>query len=403
MTPQSAPATSATTLWRGRTAHTLTNGLVEATLLPGGGHLAAWRFVAGNHPANKNVLWESPWATANPCTPQHKFLASLYGAEGVGEFLASFTGHALCLDGFGPPSNTELLGGAALHGEAATSMWHVTSDRDNSGANFTEANRHALAWVELSLSRLRVERRFELAPAESVLRVDERVTNMNRVSRNLHWVQHATVSATPKGSISASLRDGITAPFDYDGHNLLARGAEFQWPHAPGAQGEQIDLRKLFSTPQKGFVAAAHQAPHREHGFVAMCDPGAQLMMGYVFSAKVFPWIASWEENFARKSAPWLGRVQARGLEFGTTPLPLGNVAVDAGGPVFGRPVSRSIAAGQTLRAPWLLFIAPLPDGWGDIEDIRVDTDEIVVMNSEAQVCLMAQGAAAFLGAPENG
>ncbi|HZL25048.1 MAG TPA: hypothetical protein VFC39_00805, partial [Acidobacteriaceae bacterium] len=101
---------TATSAWHGRVAIKLTSDVAEATILPGGGHLAAWRFVGGN-----NVLWESPWPTADPATPTHASLAAQYGEAGVGEFLASFTGHALCLDGFGPPLPADLDAGVALH------------------------------------------------------------------------------------------------------------------------------------------------------------------------------------------------------------------------------------------------------------------------------------------------
>lgn len=57
-----------------------------------------------------------------------------------------------------------------------------------------------------------------------------------------------------------------------------------------------------------------------------------------------FPWVTFWEENRARRDAPWRSEVQARGL------------------------------------------------------DVRVERDEIVLMHGTKQVRVVAQGAAAFLG-----
>jgi hypothetical protein len=139
--------------------------------------------------------------------------------------------------------------------------------------------------------------------------------------------------------------------------------------------------------------------PNRTHGFVAACDTVSGLAMGYIFLRETFPWLTLWEENCARMDAPWRGRVQARGIEFGTTPFPLGNEAVDADGAVLGAPVSRRIGPHETLRAPWLLFLATLPQGWTEIEDITLDADAIVLRQSGAQMRLAAKGARAFLSA----
>ena len=48
------------TRWHGREALELTNGVVCATVLPHGGHLAAWRFANGQGPTQENTLWEAP-------------------------------------------------------------------------------------------------------------------------------------------------------------------------------------------------------------------------------------------------------------------------------------------------------------------------------------------------------
>jgi len=260
----------------------------------------------------------------------------------------------------------------------------------------------ATGTVELPVAGLRVERQFSLIADESVLRVNERVTNLRAAERALHWVQHATFGAPflafGGGRANASAQDGMTWPLDYDGCNLLTRDAAFTWPYAPGANGESVDLRELFTRRGSGFVAAAQQPEGREHGFVAVCHAEIGLAVGYLFRTEDFPWVTIWEENHARHSAPWLGRTQAYGMEFGTTPLPLGNEAVDARGPLLGRSTSRKIGTHGMLRAPWLMFIAVVPHGWREIEDVRVEADEIVLMHEEQSVRVNARGVAAFLG-----
>jgi hypothetical protein len=382
---------SLTRNWDERTAITLTNGLVELILLPGGGHLAHWGFTGEHGPSQENALWEAPWKTADPGTSAHAAIAESFHDEEAGRYLASYTGHVLCLDGFGAADAADAAKGVSLHGEAPTATWTFTTEQQNK----------ATGSAELPVAGLRVERQFLLAAGESVLRVDERVTNLRAAERPLHWVQHSTFGsplfAAGKGRATASVQDGVTLPRDYDGPNLLACDKTFSWPYAPGANGESIDLRELFGRCGTGFVAATQQAAGREHGFAALCHGEIGLAVGYVFRVEDFPWVTLWEENHARDAAPWLGRVEARGMEFGTTPIPLGNEAVDARGPLFGRETSRRIGGHETLRAPWLLFVAEVPQGWQEIEDVRVEADELVLTNQGESVRVKVGGAAAFL------
>ena len=380
-----------TTSWRGRAAMTLTNGMVEATLLAGGGHLARYGFAAGHGPSQENVLWEAPWKTADPGSVEHAAIVEEFDDPTAGRFLASYTGHALCLDGFGPASAAEAAVGVSLHGEAPNRVWTFTKQHPSAASGV----------VELPVAGLRVERQFSLLADESVLRVEESVTNLRATSRALHWVQHATFGApmfTRGARTTASVQDGITWPLDYDGCNLLTRDARFTWPYAPGKNGGRVDLRELFAQRRSGFVAAVQQAAGREHGFIAVSHAELGLTVGYLFRAEHFPWVTLWEENCARRAAPWLGEVQARGMEFGTTPLGLGNEAVDAQGPLLGKSTSRKIGAHETLRSPWLLFVAQTPRGWLEVEDVRVEDDAIVLTSQGESMRVKARDVAAFLG-----
>ncbi|MEO6925017.1 MAG: hypothetical protein ABI142_14415, partial [Bryocella sp.] len=377
--------------WRHRATVELTNALVHAKVLPGGGHIAEFRFVAGDGPSGGNVLWEAPWSTYDPGTPEFESFDAAQSDLGTRRFLATYTGHALCLDGFGPAPAEDVALGAALHGEASVTTWVFNLSSDSS----------AKCVANLPLAKLRVQRDISLLPNETVLRVDERITNESESEHRVHWVQHATVGAPIfqkyKARVTSSVEQGRTWPDDYEGENLLKQDAGFDWPHAPREDHGMADLRELFAEAGKGFVAAAHQPLTREHGFVAVSDADAGLTMGYVFRADVFPWVTFWEENCVRQEVPWCGTVQARGLEFGTTPFPLGNATVDANGPVLGYPSSCKLAAHQTMRAPWVLFLAKAPHGATQVDDVRVLSDEIVLVLGSQSLRLPASGIEQFL------
>jgi hypothetical protein len=381
--------------WRGREALRLTNGVLNSTVLRRGCSIAELRLIESEDAVSGNLVWESPWLGADHPMGDDE-LARRYGDANSGRFLHHYTGHALCLDGFGPASAREFACGSGLHGEAIGRDWQVAAK--GSG----EVRLRTL----LPGAALVVERAFEMLPGEGVLRVRESVSNLASASRNLHWVQHATVgpAAFPAGArVTTNAREGLTWPLDYEGSNALRRDASFEWPCAPGADGCPVDVSELFCAPHSGFVAALKQPPERREGFVAAHDPATGLVLAYVFRSDVFPWLTLWEENRCRQASPWNGDVQARGLEFGTTPFPLGNEAVDAQVSVLGMRSSRPLAAGGTVTAPWAMIAARLPRSCARIDDIRVEQDAVTVRCGTERTPLPAAGIASFLFAEGGG
>jgi hypothetical protein len=367
----------------------LVNDVVYLTVLCEGCILAEFGPVRADGGHSQNLLWESPWTRENSSARSDDMMRALYGDVGAGRFLERFTGHALCLNEFGPASEEDVAAGSGLHGEASLTGW-----------SFGEVQPASVrATAELPLARLRVERRLSLLPGESIVRVDEAVTNLSAEAQPLHWVQHATVGPPLFGEgarVATSATRGVTGPRMYGDRDLLYPEAEFIWPQAPGADGGLVDLRKLFGERGTGFVAAVRQ-PERGIGFVAAVNPAEHVALIYVFAARDFPWLTLWEENRCRQEYPWNGQVQARGLEFGTTPLPLGRRAIDAAGAVMGHATSRRIAPDERIRAPWAMAAVRLADPAGAIEDVTVEGDLLRMVSGGRAVEMRARGLARFL------
>lgn len=367
----------------------LLNDTVYLTVLCEGCTLAEFGQVHADGGHSQNLLWESPWTRENPSPRSDDTVRTLYGDVGVGRFLDRFTGHALCLNEFGPASEEDVAAGSGLHGEASLIDW---SFREVGPASVRAA-------AELPLARLRVERRISLLPGERIVRVEEAVTNLSAEAQPLYWVQHATVGPPLFGEgshVSTSATRGITGPRMYGDGDALYANTEFLWPQAPRANGGLVDLRNLFGDPRTGFVAAVRQ-PDREIGFVAAMNSAAPVALIYVFAVRDFPWLTLWEENRCRQEYPWNGDVQARGLEFGTTPLPLGRRAIDAAGDVMGHETSRRIAPKERIRAPWAMAAVRLPDPAGEIEDIMVEGDLLRMVSGGRALEVRARGLARFL------
>src|SRR5271163_3320755 len=204
--------------WKGREATRLANGVVEIICLTGGGHMASLRLLNEDGGHSENLFWEAPWKTQDPVEEWSDRLSLDYGPVEIGKFLASYTGHALCLDYFGAPSRKNVTAGLSLHGEAAITRWNVTPDPTSKKASCT--------WqVRLPVAQLSFKREFHLGERESVAYVRETVSNETGAGHRCDWVQHATFGLPllqpEESTIITSARRGITGE-SYERQSLLA-------------------------------------------------------------------------------------------------------------------------------------------------------------------------------------
>jgi hypothetical protein len=359
--------------WKNRRAFRLSNGNVEITVLLSGGHIADARLCG----SLCNTLYESPWQTIEPKTFSEREHAAQYGGGAVGKFLSGYTGHAFVLGYFGMPNEEETAAGLPLHGEAASADWTVlTFDADERGASLSLE-------VVLPHYGLRAVRTLHLTAGASSVLIDERVTNVGKELVNFQWVEHATFGeplfTTGEARLFLSATRGKTWPLGYEGHELLPPDIEFCWPKVPAQGGESVDLSQAFLRTGTGFVASLVMDHNRSSSFIAIHNRRLELAAGYVFDPRTFPWVALWEENRARDYAPWNGMTRARGVEFGTSPMPLGLKHASEMGTLFDIPVLASISPAATMVTTYHLFITELSSEWPEIEDVRIDSNRLLL------------------------
>jgi hypothetical protein len=359
--------------WNDRRAYRLSNANVELTALVGGGHVADFRLCG----SPVNVLWESPWPTIEPQTFSSREHAALYGDGPVGRFLCGYTGHALALGYFGMPSSEEAERGMGLHGEAANSEWNVVSAvADDDSATLAME-------VALPVYHLHFRREISLMREAFTACITEIVTNLSGAAVEFQWVQHAAFGepffANGEATLFASGSRGVTWPAGYEGHEVLENDVEYQWPYAQSIDGAPIDLSQPFVRDGTGFVAALLLDSDHGNAFVAVHNRRHQLVAGYCFDPMLFPWIALWEENRARANTPWNKRTRVRGVEFGTSPMPLGLAHAREMRRLFDTPVLCSIPASACLQAQYDLFLHPAPPQWSQIKDVRQTEHTLVV------------------------
>lgn len=357
------------TAWRGRRACRLANGQIELVTLLGGGHLASLRLTAADEARRVNVLWEAPWPLLEPEDFRPEVHEKLYGAAMVGRFLAAYTGHGLCLGWFGAPAESEAALGLPLHGEAASLPWTV--ERAQAGET---AARLALE-VRCPHAGLKFRREISCRSGEPVVYFRETVANERAAGQAYQWVEHAAFGppllAAGASRVSLPGRRAKTWPHGYEGKSLLPDDARFRWPRAPRRRGGRADLSRPFAAPGKGFVAGVELDHRRAMAWVAVLNWRLGLAAGYLFRREDFPWVAVWEENRARQYAPWNGACSVRGLEFGTSPMPLGLRQAALAGPLFGMPTVAWLDGRASRTAGYAAFVAAVPPGWRGLAEVR--------------------------------
>lgn len=367
-----------TVRWKGRRAFRLSSGEIEVTVLLGGGHIADLRRCGHSI----NALWEAPWPTIEPYEFSPLAHSAAYGERVTGQMLSGYTGHALALGYYGMPESDDARRGLSLHGEAASSEWRVADTR------VAPSTASVTLETSVPLSQWYVRRTLRVASEASTVTVTESVRNTSAVARHFQWVEHAAFGeplfAGDESTLALSGDRAVTWPLGYEGHELLPNDFEFRWPRA----GDH-DLSAPFLEDGTGFVAAVQVDPGRTHGFVAVHNRRRGLASGYVFNARRFPWIVLWEENRARAYPPWNGRTRVRGVEFGTSPMPLGLEQAQRTRSLWGTPVLATIAAGAELAASYQMFVTPVPLAWRTISDVRPSGDRLLLQSASGEELLL--------------
>jgi hypothetical protein len=293
------------------------------------------------------------------------------------------------VDYFGAPSADEAARGLGIHGEAAAMEWRgaMEEGEDSSCASWR---------VSLPAAGLDFARRVTLRRGESVFLIEETVTNRAAREHAFHWVQHVTFGppflSAGESDLAVSAVRGFTDETAYGERSLVAHGREFKWPMAPaaGIDGE-VDLSHAFTHGGLGILAGLEMDPQRDMQFLVAFNRRMQVGVGYCFRRRDFPWMSVWEENRSREEAPWEGRSQARGMEFGTTPLPLGREETLRRGARYGVPCWRTAPALGSLTARYACFLFAMPEGLERLSDVVVEEDEVAFLDATGEVRVRVQ------------
>jgi hypothetical protein len=325
----------------------LANDKIAVEILPAGASIVS--LIRKDDPAKLNPLW-SPGPQAG-------------------------RGHFLCLDGFGAPSKEEQAAGLRFHGEAVAQTFEIVSQQG--GALSLRA--------KLPLLQETVTRTYRVFSGEPVLWVETEVESHTGFDRPMVWGEHATIGAPflePELTVvDMSATRAQTRPYVQRPGALprrLARGQDFIWPDAPGADGKTIDLRRMPSNPNSVDHTTQLMDPSKPIGWATALHTGKRVLVGWVFRREEFPWMQNWE-NYP----PDLKKA-ARGLEFATQPYDIPRrEAVDMGR-LFGTPTFKWLPAKSKVSATFLVFLTEVPPKFSRVDAIRFEGRSLVVEDRAA-------------------
>ncbi|MFN0169589.1 MAG: hypothetical protein ACKV22_24470 [Bryobacteraceae bacterium] len=355
--------------FQGRPAWVLSNGLIQVSVLSGGGHIGEFRLLSDDPKKSINPMRVPHYPTIDPHEYNPARHDALYGDNSGRWLMSGYIGHLLCFPSYGPASDDETRAGLGGHGEAPIVEWKEMKI-ESSPEDIT-------LWygADLTKTNFRVERAITLAKGSRSIRVREWVENMAAYDRPINWMQHATfgppfvepgktamdVSAT-RGQVSAGRPGGAS----------LQPGSTVNWPQGTTAAGKPADLRVFQAKPKAGTYYTMRLDPARPEQFFTMYHPGYRVLIGYVFPGEGYPWIADWQENRSVTARPWNSQVIARGIEFGSSPFDEGLRKSVERGSFLGAPAYRWIGGRQRLATEFTMVLAEIPEGFKGVKNLRV-------------------------------
>jgi len=331
--------------FQNREALQLETKALRVTVLRGGGHIAEIL----HKKTGTNPLWIPPWSSIEP-SQYEAALHPQYGVNADGKLLSGIMGHSLCLDLFGPPSDEELSHGISVHGEASIAAYDgVVRDWQL-----------CLSSV-LPHSMLRIARVIRIDNDELHVRIRESVDNLSAVDRTIACTQHVTLGPPflEAGATRLTIGTERSRVFESEGFDAggLVRGADFDWPYAPRHESDVTDLRVFGGHARSSSFTAHLMDRSSDRASFTAFSPSAQMLFGYEWERRDFPWLGIWEENRSRQNKPWNGEAVACGLEFGVSPFPEGREKMVQRETLFGVPAFRWLRGLERVSVEYSAFL----------------------------------------------
>lgn len=276
-----------------------------------------------------------------------------------------FKGQFLCLGRWGDPTQGELSRGANKHGEFIRLPWDGVKEENQLYLEVTSV-----------LEGLSLSRKVELSNTSAIIKITDHVSNDHLLGRMYQIVQHPTIGG-PFLNNNTIVDCNASAGFDY-AFKKYKCAITACWPYVYNPAGLKIKLDKP-STPYSS-VFPFIVNPEDEYGWVTAFSPDHNVLLGYIWKRKDYPWInhwLQWEENDPSSGlkdlAPDEAKILYRGLEFGNTGVhkPFDKIISENLFKVLGEPTLNFLDAGETHSRVFYTFIHSPPVDFKGVENIH--------------------------------
>ena len=260
----------------------------------------------------------------------------------------------------------EIKAGMPNHGEPANILWK---------AKHIDAHLFQMQ-VTSSKEGLHIERKILLDENDAVFHVTESVTNINTLGRLFNLVQHPTI-ATPFLNEHTIVNCNADKGFEYRNGDKAEQHL-VQWSTVADDSNNEFDLR--YSNHVFNSVYSFVVNPNEKYGWITSYSPAHQLIFGYVWLRKSFPWINLWQ-HFEE------GKIKYRGLEFGTTGLHQSFQTIWKNNmfKVLGENTTVYIDAGEKISYQYACFLCEVKEEITGIKNVEIKDDRIILTTQNMQ------------------
>ena len=280
----------------------------------------------------------------------------------------SFRGHFMALGNWAMPGEGEEEAGIVVYGGVNTHKWDILQS-----ATETLEGVYLKTACTTGMEGLRIERETLLYKGRSLVEIQERITNLLPIGRAYQFLQHPTIGPPFLDEhlvVNSNASKGFfnRGPFAEDRIDIPEEDI-YDWPLARLAEGEH-NLEKTLGYGE-GFLSTHIFPDSATHGWVTAYNPKQNLLIGYVFSAKDYPWIHFWQRSTD-------GVLEARAFEFANVGIsePIRDL-VTSHSHFYGRPSIEFLDAGESQHKSYFMFLWKSPQDLLRIKDVSVLDKEV--------------------------
>jgi len=275
-----------------------------------------------------------------------------------------FMGHFLCFDRWGPPSAGDKANGFIHHGEVNTVLWELLTAPQTVEGRLTSS-----MMCRLPMAGLQLNRNIELSADEPVYYVTEQITNLNKNGRMFNLVQHVSIAPPFLDKSTLFDNNALKGFADRNDGSLNQDETIIKWPVADH-NGEKVSLRQFeVEWPE---VSSFVYDQSDKYCWVTACNLEKNIMLGYLWERKDYPWINFWRSM--KDGVP-----AAFGMEFGTTGLHEPFPVIAKKGKIFGQNIYDYIDAGEVITKSFTAFLAKIPSDYKGVEKIEVNNSAFTI------------------------